>query len=314
MATLNMVDTATPVETLDFPALMTGNDWEKSSFFVQDVAETSPRSALESRNAHDYAVALLHAVHTPRENWVQFGTQAFMATPSMLRSPSSPAIDRNSTGGLGISHTLSDFPWTHELSMAHVSLADLLHATNTPREISDMSQRVTWYSHMIPSSPILTSDRNSRDSRRHIPDSLLKWQLSRTNKYEDFVGILRLRGLDAAADRLSYLQRATESEPGEPSIQIGSMRCLAQFLITERLLHPPRIGVNPSGLLQVEWRPEAGGILAMWFLQDGNIQFAAAAEEVRPGSERERVSGVLPKDEMMEAVRPLIKRMALSER
>ena len=296
-----MADTATPMETLDLPALMIGNDWEKSPFLVQDVA-------------HDYAVALLHAVHTPQEDWMQFGTQALMATPSMLRSLSHLTIERNSTGGLGISHTLNDFSWTHERSMAHASLVDLPHATNTPQEISDISKRVTWYSHMIPSSPILTNDRNNRGSRRHISDSLLKWHLSGTNKYEDFVGILRLKGLDAAADRLSYLQRVTESEPGEPSIQIGSMRCLAQFLITERRLHPPRIGVNPGGLLQVEWRPEAGGILAMWFLQDGNIQFAAAAEEVRPGSERERVSGVLPKDEMMEAVRPFIKRMALSER
>ncbi len=126
----------------------------------------------------------------------------------------------------------------------------------------------------------------------------------------DIIRELRLEGLDAVADRLGYLERAVEDDPSESAMQIDSLRHLARFLIAERGMKSPRIGVSPDGRLQIEWRA-ADGILAMWFLHDGHIQFAAAAVP-RPGSERERVSGVLPKDETMQALRPFVLRMGLA--
>ncbi len=125
------------------------------------------------------------------------------------------------------------------------------------------------------------------------------------------VSILRRLGLGAAADRLSYLLRVVEDEPDEAPVQIDSLRHLALFLITERRLRLPRIGVSPDGVLQVEWRVEDSGILAMWFLVDGRVQFAAAVGEGRSDAADKRVSGILPKDEAMQAVRPFTSGLAL---
>ena len=70
-------------------------------------------------------------------------------------------------------------------------------------------------------------------------------------------------------------------------------------------LADPEIGLSQDGLLQAEWMSAESGVLAMKFLSDGMIQFAAvsAAEGAR---RRLRVHGVLPKDRVLEAVRAFI--------
>ena len=149
-----------------------------------------------------------------------------------------------------------------------------------------------------------TGDSDSTNAQRRLPESLFSDWVAEADKHEEIIGVLRLQGLDSVADRISYLLRVSAGDTDEPPLHIDSLRYLAQFLFTERHLKSPRIGVSPDGMLQIEWLSDSIGILAMWFLVDGNIQFAAIEGKSQAGIERRRVSGVLSKEDTMRAVRP----------
>ena len=121
-------------------------------------------------------------------------------------------------------------------------------------------------------------------------------------KQEEIIAILRLFGLGAIADRLGYLQKMVADDPDEQPIVLDSLRQLALFLMSERQLPDPQIGVNASGLMQVEWRVPEDGILAMEFLPSDFIRFAAVSAPVTHGPQRMTVSGTLGKDATLEAV------------
>lgn len=127
---------------------------------------------------------------------------------------------------------------------------------------------------------------------------------------KEIIAVLRLFGLDAIADRLGYLRQLVEDDPDEPSMAIESLRALAIFLMGERQLPDPRIGVTPDGLAQIEWRFPTNGILAMEFLSSGLIRFAAISAPAQRGVERLSVNGTLPKDAALEAVRPFTSRLS----
>lgn len=133
--------------------------------------------------------------------------------------------------------------------------------------------------------------------------TLLK-EIEAANTHEEIIDALRLFELDAIADRLLYLQQLVEDDPDEPSIEIESLRVLAHFLMSERQLPEPQIGVTPDGFIQIEWPVVTNGILAMEFLPSGLIRFAAISSPTQPGVERLRVNGTLPKDEALAAVQP----------
>ncbi len=135
--------------------------------------------------------------------------------------------------------------------------------------------------------------------------------IATANAPKEIIAVLRLFGLDAIADRLSYLQQLVEDDPDEPSMSIESLRALALFLMSERQLPDPRIGVTPDGLAQIEWRFPTNGILAMEFLSSGLIRFAAISAPAQRGVERLSVNGTLPKDAALEAIRPFTSRLSL---
>ena len=132
----------------------------------------------------------------------------------------------------------------------------------------------------------------------------LAWQpqLDTASMHEEIVGILRVFGLDAVADRLNYLRCLADDDPEEPSIEIESLRALACFLMSERQLPDPQIGVTPNGFIQIGWPVRSNGILAMEFLPSGLIRFAAISGPARIGDERLRVNGTLPKDKALAAI------------
>ena len=134
-------------------------------------------------------------------------------------------------------------------------------------------------------------------------------QIEAANTHEAIVAVLRLFGLGAVADRLSYLRRLVDDDPDEPTIKIESLRALVNFLMSERHLPDPQIGVGPDGLAQIEWRITANGILAMEFLPSGLIRFAAISAPAQHGIERMSVNGTLPKDATLDAVRPFTSRL-----
>ena len=161
------------------------------------------------------------------------------------------------------------------------------------------------------SYPDLAGDRESTEYQKPSPDIHFTSWLADTDKHEDIIVVLRLHGLDKAADRLYYLQLAAADDPDEASIELESLRQLARFLIVEQRLPHPRIAVSPDGLMQIEWHTEDSGIIAVKFLLDGKVQFAGVAGRIGQGIERERVSGTLQKDDMMRALHPFISRLGL---
>lgn len=127
-------------------------------------------------------------------------------------------------------------------------------------------------------------------------------QIDTASTHEEIVAMLRLFGLAVIADRLNYLRCLADEDPEEPSIEIESLRALAYFLMSERQLPDPQIGVTPNGLIQIEWSVRSSGILAMEFLPSGLIRFAAISGPAGFGDERFRVNGTLPKDKALAAI------------
>ena len=132
----------------------------------------------------------------------------------------------------------------------------------------------------------------------------LSWkeELSLAAEPEDVITLLRLYGLGKVADRLSYLQSLAAEDPDEQPMALHSMRELAYFLMSERQLPGPEIAISPDGLAQIEWRVGETGVLAMEFLPDELIRFAAVSASARSKSPRMRVSGTLQLAATLKAV------------
>ena len=120
---------------------------------------------------------------------------------------------------------------------------------------------------------------------------------------EEIVAVFRLFGVEAVADRLSYL-RSLSDDPDETPMDVESLRAMALFLMSERQLPDPQIGITPDGLMQIEWRMPPSGILAMEFRHSGLIRFAAISSSIEPGVDRHRVTGTLAAHDALAAVRP----------
>ena len=116
------------------------------------------------------------------------------------------------------------------------------------------------------------------------------------------IASLRQAGLDMVADRLGYLQSLVEDDPDEPPIALESLRQMALFLVSERQLGDPQIGVSPDGLMGAQWRTDDDDLVAMEFLADGLIRFAAISASSGSDLERQRVSGILGKSETLQAL------------
>ena len=117
---------------------------------------------------------------------------------------------------------------------------------------------------------------------------------------------LRQAGLNESADRLIYLQRLADEDPDEEPLTIESLRELTTFLIDERELGDPQIGVSPDGVALAQWRVMGAGILAMEFLGSELIRFAGTSGPGSRDGESLRVSGTLPKTKALQVVKPFL--------
>ena len=136
--------------------------------------------------------------------------------------------------------------------------------------------------------------------------------LQDTSQPEEITAMLRRSGLAGVADRLGYLreledeQEDTEDRP----LALDSLRELARFLMDERWLPEPEVGVSPDGLAHAEWRLPAiprntggNGLLVMEFLCSGRVRFAAIANRTEAKHEPSRIHGTLSKVEVLRAAR-----------
>ena len=131
---------------------------------------------------------------------------------------------------------------------------------------------------------------------------------------EEVIAMLRRSGRPGVADRLGYLRQLEHEDEDldDLPLALDSLRQLARFLMDERWLPEPEIGVTPDGLTHAEWRfPEnptdtaGNGLLVMEFLCSGRVRFAAIANETESRQEVSRIYGTLSPVEMLRAVRPL---------
>ena len=120
----------------------------------------------------------------------------------------------------------------------------------------------------------------------------------------EMIEVLRESGLNESSERLRYLQRLADEDPDEQPIAMESLQQLTAFLMDERELGQPEIGVSPNGVALAQWRIMGGGILAMEFPGSGLIRFAGTSGGTGDGRATHRVSGTLPKAKALRAVRP----------
>lgn len=130
------------------------------------------------------------------------------------------------------------------------------------------------------------------------------------------MAVLRLHSRERVADRIHYLQELAREDPEEQPIALDSLWHMACFLLGQRQLPDPEVGVSPNALAQVEWTipdtsdDRAGtGLLVMEFLPNAIIGFAALSEPYRQGVDRLTVHGKLPAADALEAVRPFTDRI-----
>ena len=122
----------------------------------------------------------------------------------------------------------------------------------------------------------------------------------------EITSALRESGLEESADRLGYLQRLADEDPDEEPVVIPSLRHLTSFLMDQRHLGQPDIGVSPDGVALAQWCVAGNGILAMDFLGSGLIRFAGTSGPGSQDGESLRVSGTLPKAKALQAIQSLL--------
>ena len=152
--------------------------------------------------------------------------------------------------------------------------------------------------------------RGSVDSSTDDPATRLINRIIAATQHAEIIDVLPLLALRAIATRLDYLHEISRDDPDEPTMALASLRELALFFVSEPQRDEPEIGISPDGHLQAEWRVGDGGILAMKFLPDGLIQFAAISRPTG-GQQLLRVNGTLPKDRALDAVRAFIRQGTL---
>lgn len=150
----------------------------------------------------------------------------------------------------------------------------------------------------------------SVDSSTDDSSTILVKRIIAAKQHDEIIEVLPLLELHAIATRLDYLLVCSQEDPDEPTMALASLRELALFFASEPERVEPEIGLSPDGHLQAEWRVGEDGILAMKFLRDGLIQFAALSAPTG-GTQPFRVNGTLPKDGALEAVRTFTSRGAL---
>ncbi len=126
---------------------------------------------------------------------------------------------------------------------------------------------------------------------------------------EEVIATLRSSGCSSVADRLDYLRTLVAEDPEETPIAVESLRRLALFIMDQRRLPDPEIGVSPEGFAQAEWRVGDDGLLAMEFLPADVIRFAAISHPAGIGTQRVSVNGVLPTADTLDAVRVFTDRL-----
>ena len=138
--------------------------------------------------------------------------------------------------------------------------------------------------------------------------SLMDSLVTNADMSMEIIAILRLGGMVAIANRLSSLRQITDNDPDETSMNVESLRYLALFLLSEREMSEPQIGMNLDGILGATWRMVDQTVVDLEFLPNGLVRLAALGPRADSGSIRQRISGLMGKVKAVRAIRSFIAR------
>ena len=93
------------------------------------------------------------------------------------------------------------------------------------------------------------------------------------------VSELRNSGRELVAEDVLAILHNIQEDPDEPEVKPFSLQSMARFLIAHSEFADPVVGVDPSGVMQVEWRIDGNGLLVMAFLEDDKVHVVAQANE-----------------------------------
>ena len=146
-----------------------------------------------------------------------------------------------------------------------------------------------------------------------IPDQgieeTIDWDdaLARCKDRGGIVGLVRLSGLKATADRVAYLLEVeNDLDEDEAPIAMSSLKGFADFLRKERRLEPPsEISISPDGSLIAEWHYGPNRHLAIKFLDEEMARFASIApSRLEPAGTRS-INGTAQWAEVVNSLSPI---------
>ena len=122
--------------------------------------------------------------------------------------------------------------------------------------------------------------------------------------------ILDRAGFESIADRLRYLAKITDEDPEDLPLDIESLRSSILFMNENRQMPSPQIMASSTGLVYLRWVVgDDEGVLGMEFTSSHMIRFTAILHALDHNPERNSVSGILPHNHIMNAVRPFIDKL-----
>lgn len=122
---------------------------------------------------------------------------------------------------------------------------------------------------------------------------------------EELIHLLEVGGFPKTAKRIRYLSRVHKIDTEEVPIRLDSLRFCTLFVLADYKLPIPEIGLGYDGLLSAEWSAPKFGTVAIVFLLDGTVRFAASSLSHKPAR---RVGGTLPPELAVKAVESFIPR------
>ena len=113
-------------------------------------------------------------------------------------------------------------------------------------------------------------------------------------------------GLDEVKERVNQLLQLIREDDEQEAADTRSLEHFVRFIISNRHLPQPDLGVSPRGHLQATWRVREHGIVVLAFRPDGRVRYSGASGPSVPGQTRDKVSGVDAPTAALKAVSPLL--------
>lgn len=80
------------------------------------------------------------------------------------------------------------------------------------------------------------------------------------------------------ASKVLRILQGSREDPREPDVVLVSLRAMAAMMLREREFADPVLGLDPLGLVQIEWDIIGDGLLLMAFLEDERVHCVVQAD------------------------------------